>query len=480
MFLGQPDLEALVQQARAKGASYADVRFGERITESLSLRNGSVEEMSSSGDRGVGVRSLVDGAWGFASTDDLSAGSMLEAVERSVAIARASARWKVGEGISLAPEPVHVDTWRNPVGRDPFSVTAEERIELLADACGRMRGGGPRVAMAQAQMNMWRERKLFANSEGSWIEQEITECGAALTALARGPGDTQRRSFSDYATGGYEFIESLDLPDRAVTLGTEADALIDAAPCPQGPADLVLGSDMVALQIHESCGHPIELDRVLGSEATFAGTSFLTLDRRGVFRYGSPAVNITADATVPGGLGTFGYDDDGVAAQPIAIVQEGIFKNYLTSRETAARFGERSGGTSRAVGWMNIPLIRMTNVNLMPGDWGLEEIIRDTKRGILLDTPKSWSLDDKRVNFHFGCEIGYEIVDGALGRMLKNGAYTALTPDFWGACDAVGGARHWRVHGTPGCAKGEPVQVIHCGHGAAPARFRGIRAGVGA
>jgi TldD protein len=478
--LGQPELEDLVQQATRRGASYADVRFSERISESLSLRNGSVEEMSSAGDRGAGVRSLVDGAWGFASTDDMSAPSLAAAVERSVAIARASARWKIGKGIELAPEPVHVDTWRNPVRRDPFEVTAEDRIELLADACARMRGGGSRVAMAQVQMNLWRERKLFASSEGSFIEQEITESGAALTALARGAGDTQRRSFSDYGTGGYEFIESLDLPGRAATLGSEADALLDAAACPQGPADLVLGADMIALQIHESCGHPIELDRVLGSEATFAGTSFLTLDRRGTFRYGSPEVNITADATIQGGLGTFGYDDDGVAAQPTVIVERGIFRNYLTSRETASRFGERSGGTSRAVGWMNIPLIRMTNVNLMPGDWELEDIIRDTRRGILLDTPKSWSLDDKRVNFHFGCEIGYEIVDGALGRMLKNGAYTALTPDFWGACDAVGAKRHWKVHGTPGCAKGEPVQIIHCGHGAAPARFRGIRAGVGA
>ncbi|MDP2873255.1 MAG: TldD/PmbA family protein [Bacillota bacterium] len=479
MVLNMPDLEAVLAEARAKGAGYADVRYSERLMEGLSVRNGVVEEMASTGDRGVGVRALFDGAWGFASTDDLSRESLLAAAERAVGIARASARWKHGEGVTLAPEPVHVDTWRNPVARDPFAVTPEKRIELLADACARMRSA-PRVTLAQAQVAMWRERKLFASTEGSRIQQEITECGAGLTALARGPSDTQRRSFSDFGTGGYEFVENLDLPARAAQLGREADALLDAETCPRGPADLVLGADMIALQIHESCGHPIELDRVLGSEATFAGTSFLTLDRRGSFRYGSPAVNITADATVPGGLGTFGYDDDGVAAQPTVIMDQGIFKNYLTSRETAARFGERSGGTARAVGWMNIPLIRMTNVNLMPGDWGLEEIIRDTKRGIFLDTPKSWSLDDKRVNFHFGCEIGYEIVDGALGAMLKNGAYTALTPDFWGACDAVGNRTHWRVHGTPGCAKGEPVQVVHCGHGAAPARFRGIRAGVGA
>ncbi|MHB8927216.1 MAG: TldD/PmbA family protein [Bacillota bacterium] len=264
-------------------------------------------------------------------------------------------------------------------------------------------------------------------------------------------------------------------------MAREAAALLKADVCPRGRTTYVAGGEMMALQIHESVGHPIELDRVLGTEATFAGTSFLSPDKRGHFRYGSSEVNLTADATIEGGLGSFGYDDEGVPAQRSVIVGKGVFEDFLMSRETATMFGVRSNGTMRAVGAHNLPLIRMTNVNLEPGDWTLEEIIRDTKEGVFVETPKSWSLDDKRVNFHFGQEIAWEIKDGALGRMLKNPAHTALTPEFWGSCDAVAGRGEgeWKVHGTPGCAKGEPVQVIHVAHGAAPARFRNIKVGVG-
>jgi TldD protein len=473
------NLEDLLSAALAKGAQYADIRVTSQVAQGLSLRNGEVEAVSESREQGLGVRALCDGAWGFAGTASQDPTAWQQAVAQAVAVARASAKSPKLGGVQLAPEPAHNATWRTPVAIDPFAVPVEDRLELLRRACARMRDTEA-VHVAQAGVNMWRETKLYLSTEGSRIEQEITHTGASLTAYARGHGDTQRRSFGDYVSGGWEFVEELDLAGRSAALGREAAQLLDAKPCPQGPQDLVLGAEMVALQIHESCGHPIELDRVLGSEATFAGTSFLEPEGLGSFVYGSPQVNMTADATIPGGLGSYGYDDEGVAAQRTVIMDRGVHVNYLTSRETAAELGGRSGGTMRAQGGFNLPLIRMTNVNLEPGDWSLDKIIRDTKRGVLLNTPKSWSLDDKRVNFHFGCEIGYEIVDGALGAMLKNGAYTALTPEFWGACDAVGGRDEWRVWGTPGCAKGEPVQIAHVGHGAAPARFRGIRAGVGA
>lgn len=473
------DLRALLDAAQLKGAQYADVRYSEDSTEGLSLRNGEVESAAGSTQTSFGIRAMCDGAWGFAGTTGLSAAAWHTALDRALSIARAGARHRSPEGNELAPEPVHRDDWRHRVRRDPFEVRLPERLELLREAATRL-AEAPAVHLTQAGVVMWRERKLFASSEGSEISQEIVKTGANLTAWARGDGDTQRRSFSDFGTAGWEFVESLDLPRRAADLGREAGSLLGAAACPQGAQDLILGGEMVALQVHESCGHPVELDRVLGSEATFAGTSFLTPDRRGRFRYGSPAVNMTADATLTGALGSFGYDDEGVAAQRTHLVEQGVFRNYLTSRETAAHLGERSGGTMRAEGALNLPLIRMTNINLEPGGWTLAEMIRDTKHGLFLNTPKSWSLDDKRLNFHFGCEIGFEIVDGALGRMLKNGAYTAMTPDFWGACDAVAGGPEWHVWGTPGCAKGEPVQIAHVGHGAAPARLRRIRAGVGA
>jgi TldD protein len=252
--------------------------------------------------------------------------------------------------------------------------------------------------------------------------------------------------------------------------------LLSAKPCPQEVTTVILDSSQAALQVHESCGHPIELDRVFGTEASYAGTSFLTLDKRGSYRYGSDNVTIVADATIPGALGTFGFDDEGVPSQRTVIVDRGVFKNYLTSRETANRLGESSNGTMRADGWSRIPLIRMTNINLEPGDWSLADMIADTDRGVYLQTNRSWSIDDVRLNFQFGTEIGWEIRNGKLGAMLKNATYTGITPRFWGACDAVG--RDWTVWGTPNCGKGQPSQAMHVGHGAAPIRVRNVQIGV--
>jgi TldD protein len=234
----------------------------------------------------------------------------------------------------------------------------------------------------------------------------------------------------------------------------------------------------LALQVHESCGHPIELDRVFGAEAAYAGTSFLTPDRLGAFQYGSPVVNLTAEALRPGGLGTFGWDDEGVPAASTPVVQAGRFVGYLMSRETAGLLGRTSNGCMRAAGWNRLPLIRMTNVSLEPGDWRLDDLIADTDDGLYLETNRSWSIDDKRYNFQFGTEIGYEIKHGRLGRMLRDCTYTGVTPEFWNSCDAVCDASHWTLWGTPNCGKGQPPQIIHTGHGAAPARFRNVRVGV--
>jgi len=254
---------------------------------------------------------------------------------------------------------------------------------------------------------------------------------------------------------------------------------LSAEQCPQGTKDIIIHDSQLALQIHESCGHPIELDRVFGQEASYAGTSFLTPEKKGTFQYGSDKVTIYADATIPGGLGSFGYDDEGVPAQRTLIVDKGVFKNYLSSRETAHELGELSSGAMRADGWNRIPIIRMTNINLDPGDWSLDEMIKDTKDGIYMETNKSWSIDDKRLNFQFGVEMAYEIKDGSLGRMLKNANYTGITYEFWRSCDAVAGEDEWHLWGLPNCGKGEPGQTAHVGHGAAPARFRNVKVGVG-
>lgn len=235
----------------------------------------------------------------------------------------------------------------------------------------------------------------------------------------------------------------------------------------------------MALQIHESIGHPTELDRVVGMEASFAGTSFLTLDKLDKFRVGSDLVTISADATVPGALGTFGFDDEGVPAQNTPIISRGLLAGYLSSRETAHLVGGRSNGTMRADGWNRIPLIRMTNLNLDPGEGSLDEIVSETPEGVLFETNRSWSIDDKRLNFQFASEIGWEIKNGKLGRMLKNPNYTGVTPKFWAACDRIAGPGDWRMWGVPNCGKGEPTQIARVGHGSSPARFQDTQIGVG-
>jgi TldD protein len=305
-----------------------------------------------------------------------------------------------------------------------------------------------------------------------------------MSATAVGERETQRRSYpgirGQYGTRGWELVRELDLPGNAARIAEEARALLTADQCPSLDAtDLILGSEQMALQIHESVGHATELDRILGWEAAFAGTSWLDLKQLGSLRFGSELMNITADATLPGALGSFGYDDEGTPAHPVDIVKEGIWVGTLSGRDSAALAGiDRSGGAVRADGFDRIPMVRMTNVGLLPGEHTLEEIVAATDGGILMDTNRSWSIDDKRLNFQFGCEIGWEVKGGKRTRLLKNPTYTAISPRFWGSMDMLGNRDEWTFWGTPNCGKGQPQQIGHTGHPAVPARFRGIRVGV--
>ncbi|MGD8792211.1 MAG: TldD/PmbA family protein [Anaerolineae bacterium] len=471
--------------ASAGGADYADVRVVERQTEEMSVKNDKAERLRTAGDTGYGIRVLVDGAWGFASSNEFDDEAAGATAARAVAIARASAQVQA-EAVTIPPRYGEEGIYETPLAQDPFAVPAAERLALLT-ACSEAMQRRPAVGVAEASLRLFREHKWFVSSEGSRLEQTMVEAGGRVAATAVGDDGTfQRRSFADQAQAGYEFITELDLPAQAARCAEEAEALLAAPPCPSGTRTVILGSAMLALQVHESCGHPIELDRVLGTEASFAGTSFMTVDQLGTLQYGSPAVYITADATLPRGLGTFGWDDEGSPAERFPVVEEGRFVSYLTSRETAWWLANHfqapstvrplpfSNGTMRADGWGRLPLIRMTNISLEPGTWTLEELIADTEDGLLLDTPKSWSLDDKRLNFHFGAEVAYEIKGGKLGRLLRDASYTDRTPRFWNSCDAVCDADHWRLWGLPSCAKGEPMQIAHVAHGAAPARFRGV------
>lgn len=468
--------------AKIRGARYTDARIVENNTETLVVKDGVVESLNYSQSMGFGVRVLADGAWGFAASQDLNAKEVDRITDQALEIARASALVS-GEKVDLGPAVTSQGTYQTPIQIDAFSLSQAEKLEVLMAAdteMGRVKG----LRSRRGNLTFIRENKWFANSEGAFTEQTIYEAGGGLQATAVGDGEVQVRSYPtsfgrQQQTAGWEAIQRWDLPGNAPRVASEAMALLSADPCPSDlTTTVILGGDQVALQIHESCGHPIELDRVYGTEAAYAGTSFLTTEKLNNFQYGSEVVSISADSVRPLGLGTFGWDDEGIAARSTPIVQNGRFVGYLMSRETASKLDLVSNGCMRASGWNRIPLIRMTNVSLEPGVWDLEHLIADTDEGIFMETNRSWSIDDRRYNFQFGTEIGYEIKNGKLGRMLRNPTYTGITPQFWNSCDAVCNENHWVMYGTPNCGKGQPSQIAHTGHGAAPARFRNVKVGM--
>jgi TldD protein len=480
----QDYLLTALQAASDSGARYADVREVLTESQSLATRGSAVEAVDHSESLGYGVRVLVAGAWGYAASaragDDRTAADV---ARRAVAVAKASAT-AINRPVELVPEAGHVDEWSTPVDRDPFDVSLEDKLQLLLGVSEPLEAS-PDIRAGKATMDLIRTRTTFVSTEGSRIVQTTLHSGAGMEATAVADGDAQSRSFpgsfrGHLAAGGFEVIESLDMADNVERTAAEAAALLSAPECPSGRFDLVLDGHQVMLQVHESVGHPTELDRVLGMEAAYAGTSWVGVPDIGRVRYGSEHVNITADGTTPGGLGTIRYDDEGVEVQRVDLVRDGILVGMQSSRETAAALGaDRSNGTMRADGWENFPLIRMTNINLLPGEGSLEDLIAGVDEGIYMATNKSWSIDDKRKNFQFGCEIAWEIKNGRLGRMFKDPRYTGITQDFWNSCDGVAGESEWYVWGTPNCGKGQPGQVMRVGHGTAPARFRGASIGVG-
>lgn len=471
-----------LEEAMKKGASYADIRISEILNEILTVKNGEPEAVNLLQTKGFGVRVIVDGAWGFAGSIDINKEEITKTVEKAVSIARASAMLKKKDA-ALIREETKEDQYSSSFQTDPFKIPVEEKLDVLVQAGRILKEQTPLIKAAYAYYRGFRENKLFMSTEGARISQNITWCGGGLSAIAVKNGEMQTRSYpasfgGNNAQSGYEFFEAFALIDHAKETGQELLKLLEADKCPSGEIDVILTGDQLALQIHESCGHPTELDRVLGTEADYAGTSFLTPEKIGNFRYGSEKVNLVADATVPHGLGSFGYDDEGTRAKKVYLVKEGLFVGYQSSRETAVELnlGESSGGM-RADSPMALPLIRMTNINLLPGDWKAEDVIEDTKDGVLLMTNRSWSIDDRRVNFQFGTEIGWRIKNGSKENMVKNPTYMGVTPQFWGSCDAVS-KDDWIMHGVPNCGKGVPSQVMYVGHGCGTARFRKVRVGL--
>jgi TldD protein len=413
----------------------------------------------------------------------VSAAGAERALARALAVAEAQPRGSAAPAALAAVEPA-TGHWESPCAVDPFSISLDDKLAHLFAAEAAMRGDR-RLVRSEAHLTAIRTTKAFASTDGAACTQVLTECGGGVQATAVADGELQVRSYptshgGHVAAAGWEHLLELDLAGNAPRVAEEAIALLTAPACPEGIRTVVIHGEQVALQIHESIGHALELDRILLGEASYAGTSWVTPGDLGSLRYGSELLNITADATVPAGLGTFGWDDEGVAGARTPLVVAGVLQAALSNRESAATIGlERSGGCARADGFARQPIVRMTNVSLEPGDAGaLADLIADTDDGLYFESNRSWSIDDRRLQFQFATEVSREIKNGELGRLYRNGSYAGITPRFWGSLDAVCSASAWHLWGLMNCGKGEPGQVMHVSHGAAPARFRDVQVGV--
>uniref|UniRef100_A0A7V3ZXI2 TldD/PmbA family protein n=1 Tax=candidate division WOR-3 bacterium TaxID=2052148 RepID=A0A7V3ZXI2_UNCW3 len=459
--------ESIVDLLKLKRVQYGDVRVVRVVKELILVKDGIVEGIEKLVNEGVGVRVLVDNHWGFAGVSSASIKDAEEVVNRAMEIARSTG--KIAKLSGMSEEPSYEDNYTSEFVKDPFKVNLEDKINLLLEVDSHLKGRYVRKRLSQMEFEEFKQ--VFASTEGSLIEQKFIDSGIFLRVVAEKKGEVQERSFSNMLRKGYEFIMELNLKDIAEKLVDEVQELLTAPSCPEGEMDVILAPDQMALQIHESIGHPLELDRVLGFEASYAGTSFATLDKLNTFKYGSELLNVIQDSTYPHGLGTFGYDDEGVKAQKFTLIKDGILKGFLSSRESAYYINSKSSGAARAQDWSRMPLVRMTNINLLPGNSSLEEMIETTKYGVLMKTNKSWSIDDRRLNFQFGTEVGYLISNGKIVSMVKNPSYTGITPVFWNNLVMVGNEKEFEYYGIPGCGKGEPGQIMKVGHGSPPCKF---------
>ncbi len=470
-----------LETARVRGAEYADVRFEEGRTERIEVRNGDVVTLADETSTGYGIRAYCDGAWGFASSPELSDTGLDLAASRAAAIAKAGAA-VAARRFAQAPLDHYVDSFRTSFDIDPDTVPLGDRVALLLQA-ERLLHAKPEISVGRAWIDLWRTDKTFYSTTGSRIAQSLRQSGSGLAALAVGDGDAQQRTYPGdvglYQSGGWEIVELAALRDNAARIGEEAAQLLAAPQCPAGTLDVVLGGSQVSLQIHESCGHAAELDRIMGWEANFSGTSFLDPTQLGTLRYGSDAVTIVIDNRMPRGLATVGYDDEGARSVAADVVRNGILVGFETSRDTARTIGRETSACVRAQSWQHVPMIRMCNLSLLPGNVPFEALFEDVEHGIYMESNRSWSIDDHRLNFQFGCQIGWEIVRGKRTRLVKNPTYAGVTPQFWQSCDAIADKRAWTAWGTPNCGKGEPMQTGRTAQAASPARFRNVQVGVG-
>jgi TldD protein len=474
--------EIAIKAARSQGADYVDARIEKIQDEEVSISDGKIEPVVQAITAGIGIRVKVAGGWGFAATDNMTESNIREKAKLAAEIARASASLNLDQ-VKLAPAKAIKGEYLSPHEIDPFTVPLEKKIAFLTDIDGVIAStGGEKINSRNCFVSFRKSDKLLVSSEGAEIRQIIIQSGGGMSlGFAKSHRERFTRSYptsaGQYECKGYELLDELKMKEAIPRLVEEIGALQSAEPCPSKETTILLSGDQVSLQLHESVGHPLELDRVFGSERNFSGTSFATTDKLNNLKYASDLVTIASDTTVPHGLASYGYDDEGVASYRADLIKDGRLVNYLSSRETAARIGKLSTGAARADSWANLPLVRITNICLVPGDKSFEDILAGIDDGIYMDTVGSWSIDDERKYFKFGCEIGWLIKGGKLTTPIVNPTYSGCTVDFWNKCSAIANRDSYRIWGTPNCGKGEPGQIARTGQGAAPCRFDRIQVG---
>lgn len=479
---GEPDVSRLVEIALSTAsslkASYADIRIADYRNQSVSTRERRVTGISNNESSGFGVRVIVNGTWGFAASNVLTETEVQRITRQAAAIALANSRLQK-EPVRLAPVKAMIGTWTTPDVKDPFQIPIGVKTDFLLhlnDQALKVQG----VNFCTSFVAFVREHKYFASSDGSFIEQTLYRCypSFTVTSVDRQRGSFQsRNSYSEPQGMGYEYVEQYPWEDDIRQAAADVLEKHSARSVDPGPRDLVLHPSNLWLTIHESVGHPTELDRAIGMEANYAGTSFLTPDKRGSFKFGSDIVNLIADKTQGKGLATCGFDDEGVPTKQWHLIRNGVFVDYQTTREQAHLLGHKeSYGCSYAQSWADVPFQRMPNVSLEPGKkpLSLSQLIADTENAILIKGRGSYSIDHQRYNFQFGGQAYYEIKNGKIAGMLKDVAYQARTPDFWNSCDAICSAEEYILGGSFNDGKGEPGQSNAVSHGCSPARFRNI------
>ena len=490
--------DVALNTAKSAGATYADVRIGRYLNQFINTREKRVQGIQSTESFGVGVRVIAKGTWGFASTNDVSTDGIKKATERAIAIAKANSKFQT-EPVRLAPVKGYGEvTWNTPIQKNAFEVPVSEKVELLLSANAAAQNGGANFASSNLfQVN---EQKYFASTDGSYIDQDIHRIWPTFTVnvIDRASGKFKSRDAMSAPMGmGYEYMipkaedklatpmgmvlyrNSYDMIEDATTAARQAKEMISAKSVEPGKYDLVLEPNHLGLTIHESVGHPLELDRILGYEANYAGTSFASIEKlkSGTFNYGSKQVTIFADKIQPGSLGAVGYDDEGVQCKRWDLIKDGILVNFQAIRDQVHMLGQtESHGCCYSQSWSDVQFQRMPNVSLAPGKdpYSIDQMIKDVEKGIYIAGRGSYSIDQQRYNFQFGGTVFYEIKNGQIAGMLNDVAYQSNTQEFWNSCVKICDKRDYRMFGSFFDGKGQPSQVSAVSHGSSTARFNGV------